>query len=136
MRKRSTLGLHSKASLLSSAGNCTVNLKYCDYWHNLLFIPSVDLICFYVGGHYLLLYHFTGFNKIIHVWIFIKMYLYLLVYFIILSVNLKLIHLSDPLPSVFISPFIIILILEMGAWLEGCFKKQSRSNLSACLLTS
>ena len=36
------------------------------------------------------------------------MYLYLLVYFFILSVNLKLIHLIDPLPSVFISLFIII----------------------------
>ena len=72
----------------------------------------------------------------LHVLIFIKMYLYLLVYFFILSVNLKLIHLIDPLPSVFISLFIIILILEMGAWLEGCFKEQSRINLSACLLTN
>ena len=61
------------------------------------------------------LYHFTGFCKIIHVWIFIKMYPYILVYFFILSVNLKLIHLIDPLPSVFISLFKII-ILEMGAW--------------------
>ena len=74
------------------------------------------------------LYHFTGFCKIIHVWIFIKMYPYLLVYFFILSANLNLIHLIDPLPSVFISLFKII-ILEMGAWLEGCFKEQSRSNL-------
>ena len=73
-------------------------------------------------------------SKIIYVWIFIKMHLYLLVYFFILSVNVKLIHLIDSLPSVFISLFKII-ILEMGAWLEGCFKEQSRSNLSACLLT-
>ena len=72
VRKRSTLGLHSS--------NCTFNLKYCNYWYNLLFIPSVDHICFYVGGRCILL--FVPFYRF-YVWmsgfllkyIFIKLYL-------------------------------------------------------------
>ena len=93
-------------------GNCTVNLKYRNYWYNLLFISSVnhrlwmDNTSMKVAIVYYCLYHFTGFSKIIHVWIFIKMCL-CFVYFFILSVNLKQIHLIDPLPSVFISLFII-----------------------------
>ena len=55
-RKRSTLGLHSsEASLLSSVGNCTVNLTYRS---NLLFICSVNrwLLADYIGGNCVLLF--------------------------------------------------------------------------------
>ena len=73
------------------------------------------------------LYQFTGFSKIIHVWIFIKMCLFLLVYFFILSVNLKQIHLIGPLPSVFISLFIVIILdngCMAGRLLQRAVQKQ------------
>ena len=79
------------------------------------------MLLYKVAIVYYCLYHFTGFSKIIPVWIFIKMYLYLLVYVFVLSVNMKLSHLIDPLPSVFIS-LCKIIILETGAWLEGVSK--------------
>ena len=75
---------------------------------------------------YYCLYHFTGFSKIIHVWIFIKMCLFF-VYFFILSVNLKQIHLIGPIPSVFISLFIIIILdngCMAGRLLQRAVQKQ------------
>ena len=74
---------------------------------------------------YYCLYHFTGFSKIIHVCIFMKMSFF--VYFFILSVNLKQIHLIDPLPSVFISLFIIIILdngCMAGTLLQRAVQKQ------------
>ena len=69
---------------------------------------------------YYCLDHFTGFCKIIHqVFYWNNIYLYLLAYFFILLVNLKLIYWVDPIPSVFISLLIIIIILFGDGCMAG-----------------
>ena len=71
VRKRSTLGLHSS--------NCTFNKKYSNYWYKLLFIPSVDPICVYVGGRCILLfvpfYRFVWMSGFLLKYIFINLFI-------------------------------------------------------------
>ena len=63
--------------------------------------------------------------------IFIKN-LYVLPYFFILSVNLKLVHLVDPIPSVFISLFIIIIF--GGGCMAGRLLQRAVQKQLVCLI--
>ena len=71
--------------------------------------------------------HFTGFSKIIRLDFYWNRYLYLLA---LLSVNLKLIHLVSPTPSVFISLFINY---NSWRWVH-CWEVASKSSPEATCL--